>query len=368
VIVKRFFQIVTFAAAFTLFSGSEAMFPQAQPKYADNIIVVTLDGMRWQEVFSGMSRALLNETDGGVPNAASIEQRFGGTTPEERRQRLMPFFWSVVARNGQIFGDPLANSDAHLTNTFSISYPCYNEMFAGFPDERITSNNRMFNPNVTVLEWLNGLPKFNGRVAAFSSWALLPWILNQPRSGIPSNAAGVPIQDVKTDAVRMVNDLAAGLPPYWPESTFDAPTAIGAIEYLRRKHPRVLYVMFEETDEWAHGRRYDMYLDGAFRDDAFIRRLWETAQSLPSHRGRTAMIITTDHGRGSTAADWTSHNAKVSGSDKTWIAVLGPGLAPLGVRKDITVTQGQIAATIARLVGENYNSIQTKAGLPLPLN
>jgi hypothetical protein len=366
--VKRRFQILMFATAFILSAGSETIFPQTQPKYADNIIVVTMDGMRWQEVFSGMSGSLLNEKDSGVRDAASIQQRFGGTTPEERRQRLMPFFWSVVARNGQVFGDPLANSEAHLTNTFAVSYPGYNEIFAGFPDERITSNNRMFNPNVTVLEWLNGRPRFNGRVAAFSSWALLPWILNQPRSGIPSNATGVPIQHVKTDAARMVNDLAAGLPSYWPESTFDAPTAIGAIEYLGRKHPRVLYVMFEETDEWAHGRRYDMYLDGAFRDDAFIRRLWETAQSLPSHKDRTAMIITTDHGRGSTAADWTSHNAKVSGSDKTWVAVLGPGVPPLGVRKGATVTQGQIAATIARLVREDYNSIQPKAGLPLPLN
>ena len=80
------------------------------------------------------------------------------------------------------------------------------------------------------------------------------------------------------------------------------------------------------------------------------------------------MVITTDHGRGSTAADWASHGAKVSGSDRTWIAVLGPGVAPLGVRKNIGATQAQIAATIARLVGEDYNSIQPKAASPLPLN
>ena len=53
--MKRRFQILMFATAFILSAGSETIFPQTQPKYADNIIVVTMDGMRWQEVFSGMS-------------------------------------------------------------------------------------------------------------------------------------------------------------------------------------------------------------------------------------------------------------------------------------------------------------------------
>jgi hypothetical protein len=123
--------------------------------------------MRWQEVFSGLSSALVNESDGGVRNAEAIERRFGGPTAEERRRRLMPFLWSVVAREGQMFGDPSAGSEARVTNGVAISYPGYNEMLAGFPDENITTNARTFNPNVTVLEWLNGLQPFRGRVAAF---------------------------------------------------------------------------------------------------------------------------------------------------------------------------------------------------------
>jgi len=279
----------------------------------------------------------------------------------------MPFLWSVVANDGQIFGDPDAGSDARVTNGLAFSYPGYNEMLAGFPDPDITTNNRNFNRNVTVLEWLHRLPRFKGRVAAFGSWALLPWILNEPRSGIPSLAEGPLVRDTDTDTARMMNELAAGLPRYWAESTFDAPTAMGAIEYLRRKRPRVLYVMFEETDEWAHGRRYDMYLDGAFRSDGFIRRLWETAQSLPDYKGRTALVITTDHGRGMTGADWPSHGAKTPGSDKIWIAVLGPGVPPLGVRKSVSVTQSQVAATIAQLLGQDYPSAVPRAASPLPL-
>ena len=104
-----------------------------------------------------------------------------------------------------------------------------------------------------MLEWLNGLPRFKGRVAAFSSWALLPWILNEPRSRIPS-MGGRLIRDADTDAARMVNELTAGLPQYWAESTLMR-RLLSARLNTCAGNAGALYVMFEETDEWAHGRR-----------------------------------------------------------------------------------------------------------------
>ena len=79
-----------------------------------------------------MSDALLNEKEGGVRNAAAIEQRFGGATIEERRQRLMPFLWSVVA-NRDKFSAIRPLQEARVTNGLSFSYPGYNEMLAGSP-------------------------------------------------------------------------------------------------------------------------------------------------------------------------------------------------------------------------------------------
>ena len=101
----------------------------------------------------------------------------------------------------------------------------------------------------------------------------------------------------------------------------------GALEYLRTRQPRVLYVMLGETDEWAHGRRYDLYLDAAWRSDRFVRRLWELAQSLPAYRGRTALVLATDHGRGATPADWTDHGEKVPGRRVDLDGRDGPGHA-----------------------------------------
>ena len=260
-----------------------------QPARAANVLVVTMDGMRWQEVFGGMVADFLTKEAGGVAEAAPSQQRFGGSTPEQRREKLMPFLWTVVAKRGQIFGDPAEDSVARVTNGLRFSYPGYNELLSGAADPRIDSNDKIYNPNTTVLEWLNGQPAFKGKVAAFASWELLPWILNEPRSHVPSNGEGPPVTSPVNDRQRALNEFAADLPPYWGATRFDAPTGVGALEYLKTHKPRVLYVMLGETDEWAHGRKYDLYLDAAWRNDRFIRQLWETAQSMPEYANRTAL-------------------------------------------------------------------------------
>ena len=338
-----------------------------QPPRAENVLFVTLDGLRWQEVFGGMHHELLTKEAGGVGDAAPIEQRFGAETPEQRREKLMPFLWTVVAAEGQVFGDGARGSEARVTNGLRFSYPGYNELLAGFADPRVDSNNKVLNPNVTVLEWLHRKPAFAGRVAAFASWALLPWILNQQRSGIPCNGDGPPVALPETDRDRLLNAFAADLPPYWRESRFDAATGFGAIEYLRKHRPRVLYVMLGETDEWAHARRYDLYLDAAQRNDRFVRQLWEAAQAMPEYAGRTALLLATDHGRGETAVDWPNHGRDVPAAERIWMAAMGAGVSKSGVRSGIRTTQSQIAATIAALVGEDYTSAEPKAARPLPL-
>ncbi len=341
--------------------------PRQQPTTAANVLVVTFDGLRWQEVFGGLSADLLTKDGGGVSDRAPSERRFAGATPEERRERLMPFFWSVVAKQGQIFGDSTRESIARLTNDMRFSYPGYNELLSGFADPRIDSNDKIPNPNVTVLEWLNRRPPFEGKVAAYASWELLSWILNEPRSGIPSNGHGAPVTNPTTDRHRAINELTADLPPYWGSTRFDASTGMGAIEYLKAYRPRVLYVMLGETDEWAHGRRYDLYLDAAWRNDRFVRQLWETAQSLPEYSNRTALVLTTDHGRGDTSKDWTRHGREVPAAERIWIAVMGPGVPALGIREHTNATQSQVAATIAALLGEDFTQAEPKAARPLEL-
>jgi hypothetical protein len=103
------------------------------------------------------------------------------------------------------------------------------------------------------------------------------------------------------------------------------------------------------------------------RADRFIERIWNVAQGLPAYRGTTALLITTDHGRGATTKDWSDHGKDVPAAEDTWFAAIGAGVPALGVRKDLTVTTSQLAATIAMLLGEDFQKANPAAAKPLPI-
>jgi type I phosphodiesterase/nucleotide pyrophosphatase len=335
-----------------------AVLPLRAAAPARNVVVVTIDGFRWQEVFTGADRAYFAKRSDGKPTEA--ERRFWRDDATERRRALMPFFWNTVATKGAVFGDPSRNSRVHLTNGLWFSYPGYAEMLTGIADPRVDSNDKVPNPNVTVLEWLNGRPDFKDRVHAVGDWDVLPFILNVERSHLPVGSMR-PVPLPGTDRERAINDLADDLPGYWNGVLFDAPVMQAALEALRSRHPRVLYVMLGETDEWAHEGRYDMYLDAAFRSDRFIGRLWQMLQELPDYKDQTTLLLTTDHGRGATQADWTDHGRDVPAAQATWMAMLGPGIDRPGIRQDTAITTSQFAATIAAVVGEDYRAAFPRA-------
>jgi hypothetical protein len=332
---------------------------------ARNVILITIDGLRWQEFFGGADRDYFKRDRNG--SGGEPERLFSRDTKTARRDALMPFTWKTIATEGQVFGDPDAESSSRVTNGLWFSYPGYSEMFVGAADPSIASNDKIPNPNVTVFEWLNGRPGFAGRVAAFGSWDVLPSMLNTERSRIPVGTGWAPVPAAATDRDRAINQLATDLPRYWPYGPFDAPIVYAALEALRTSEVRVVYLMLGEGDEWAHEGRYDLYLDATLRADRFIQRIWETVQRLPAYRNRTALVITTDHGRGATVKDWTNHGKDVPAAEQTWMAVIGPGVPPLGVRKSVQVTTSQIAATVASLVGEEFKGVTRPAAPALPL-
>lgn len=337
-----------------------------QPRTATrNVVLVTSDGLRWQDVFRGADPALLNQPDGGVSDVGAIRREYWRETPEARREALMPFLWTVVARRGQLYGNADKASPAKVANGMNLSYPGYNEMFTGSPDPRIDSNDKRPNPNVTVFEWLNRRPGYRGKVSAVGSWDGYPFILNAERSGLFINAGCVPFDSpMPTECQVLLNRLIAQSTQTWEGHREDAFTFQIALEHLRHDAPRVFYIGLNDTDEHAHDGRYDRYLRAAHTADANLRRLWEELQSRPQYRGTTTMIITTDHGRGNAPVEWKSHGAKVKGSEAIWIGVIGPDTPALGERIGTAlVTEGQVAATIAALLGEDYVA-ETPAAAP----
>ena len=331
-----------------------------------NVIWVIMDGVRRQEVFSGAADALMNKASGGVENADALRKEFWRETPESRREALMPFLWGTAARKGQLFGNIQKKCAVRIVNGFNFSYPCYNEILTGLADPRIDSNDKKPNPNITVLEWLDRRHSFEGRTAFFGAWDVFPSILNRERAKILVNAGeplpgGGPrqefINEIKTDLGDALLDECG---------VYDAVIHHSAIEYLKEKKPRVLCVVYGATDTLGHQRRYDRYLQAIRRCDNWLQRLWETSQTMSNYRGKTSLVVLTDHGRGDAPADWPSHG-KVAGAEYIWIGVMGPKTAAKGEREEVEVTETQVAATVAALAGEDYAAAEARAGKPLPV-
>lgn len=336
-----------------------------------NVVVVMTDGFRWQEMFRGADPALLTPDryyDGR--DVSGLQQQFLAGSPEQQRQKLLPFFWQQFTQHGVIFGDVDAGGSATVTNGLQFSYPGYSETLTGHADPRIHSNDDVPNPNQTVLAWLNHQPEFKGEVAAFGAWHVIANAVNAAKCECVDNAAYDPlVVTPSSPAIDLLNKVKQDAPRIWDDESFDAPTFYTALEYVKLAKPRVLYLSMGETDDWAHGNNYGEYLLSAHRVDDYMQQLWAQLQSMPEYRDSTALIFLTDHGRGSLAAkgdhSWTTHGEKVPEAKNIFIAVSAPGLSG-GVRSD-AVTQSQVAATIARLLGKDWNAAEPLAGKPLPV-
>jgi Type I phosphodiesterase / nucleotide pyrophosphatase len=332
------------------------------------VVLIVSDGLRWQEIFAGADPRLMTDKSGfNWVSEADLRKRYWRADPEARREVLFPFLWGTVAKQGQIFGNRLKGSDAHVSNGKAFSYPGYNEMSTGFPNDAITSNEYGPNPNATVFEWLNKFDEFRGRVAIYGTWNVYDNIFNKARSGlIMQTGWDLPAKENATPRDALLRELYATTTRFDEEDVSNSFLQVPLLDFVRTGTPKVLFVGYGETDNWAHQGRYDLVLDSAQRFDFFVKQLWETMQGMPEYHGNTTFIITTDHGRGSGLVQWKEHGIEEKGSENIWIAVIGPDTAALGERTHAApVVQAQIAATVAAFVGKDYPAAVKKAAAPI---
>jgi hypothetical protein len=320
-----------------------------------SVLLVTLDGVRWQEVFSGAEEGLL-------PGPGKEKSRYWRATPGERREALMPFLWGTVAKDGVLFGNAASGSEVRVSNAFKVSYPGYHELLCGFPHPGIKDNAPLPNPDPTVFEWLHRRPGLHGRVEAWGSWGRFKEILHPERAGFPV------FHGQSAEPATRLDLLMEALPPEWKGSVFDAFVVHRAEDAVAARKPRAMYLALGDTDEWAHAGRYDRYLDSIHRADDFIGRLWNRLQGMPEYRGRTTLLVTTDHGRGTGPEGWKQHNAKHEEAGRIWVAAMGPGV---GLRGEASGhpphVQAQVAATVAAALGEDFPAAVPGAAPPIPL-
>jgi hypothetical protein len=326
----------------------------------ENLVIITLDGMRWQEIFAGMDSAIAKNPEFNQDDSQYIFREYWQTTAQDRRKKLMPFLWTAIAGHGQIAGNREKGNHVNVVNPYWFSFPGYNEIFTGYPDSAINRNDHPANHNVTVLEFFNKQPALKGRVAAFGAWNAFDRIFNEQRAGFPVICAFDTAGGKNPNAnEKLLNSMLRDSYRPWLEGEcLDVFTHYSAMEWLKNKRPRVLYIAYGETDEWAHSGMYRSYLDAARQVDKWIAEIWQWIQQDPKYRNKTTLFITTDHGRGDfIKKEWTSHNNKIQGADQIWFAALGPGIPGKG---ELTTSeqfyQKQFAQSFARLMGLVYKA------------
>ena len=343
-------------------------FPLASAQRSDvrqteNLVLITVDGLRQQEFFGGIDEKLVGE------NQESLRSAYGRASAAARREALMPFFWKTLAPTGVVLGNRAVGSAVKVANPHWFSYPGYAELLTGQVVEEISSNDPVRIPRETVLEFVRRRLRLDAEgVASFATWSVFNFITAHREGAIFSNAGYQKLPSrLTTLGMQPWNDLQTELLTSYDNERHDAVTFHLALEYLKAHRPRLLYLALGETDTWAHSGRYDRVVQSIRQFDAYLETLWHTLQSASTYRDKTTLIITSDHGRGEGEA-WKHHGNDIPGADYIWLAIIGPDTPDRGeISSAPTFYQKQIAATLLRFFGLEEKSFNPEAAPPIPL-
>lgn len=357
--------IFAFALIFSLTAAS------VSTAASRNLILVTMDGVRTQEMFDGFQTNIWQtQKEGEDITKTELYEKFWAENGVERRERLWPFFWGTLMKEqGAIVGDRFDGSVMKLSNRHRFSYPGYSEILTGRANDKvIDSNSKIYNPNPTILEFLKSELNLSDRkVAAFASWDAMNFIVRSRDDAFFSNA-GFEAYESADPLLRASSASQFETTTPWDSVRHDHYTFQFAMDYLERERPRVMFLSLGETDDWAHDKRYDRVIQAIHRSDQYFEQLWNWLQSQEDYRDQTTVLFATDHGRGDNQFNWGSHNDKLPGAAYVWMAAIGNGVAKRGnLKPSAEFSQNQIAATMCYALRIEPNKYHSEIGKPLEL-
>ena len=335
-------------------------------RQTENLILITLDGLRIEEMFAGIDLKVLRLINKkGKLEDYPLYRKFWAPTPRQRRTKLMPFFWGTwMKKFGSIFGNRSRNSNVLISNRHRFSYPGYSEILTGEAhDDVIDSNENRQNPFPTVLDFLRDrLSLAPDKVGAFASWETMRWIATHQEGSITANAG---YEAYSHPQAEQLNRLQFETMTPWASVRHDFYTFELAMIYLRSYQPRIFFLSLGETDDWAHEGNYGRTLEALRQSDDRIRQLWDYLEATPQYQGKTTIVLTTDHGRG-TAREWRHHGSKIKEAAYCWVAIVSPDLDARGEWSDTKpIYLNQIAATLCSFLGIDYGASHPAAGRPI---
>lgn len=274
---------------------------------ADAVILVTLDGVRWQEVFEGIDRARTKEEAMDAPH-------------------LWPNVYRLLRERGVALGG--GNVPISATGPNFMSLPGYTEILMGHSPVACGDNDCGPVKEPTLVdEILNG----GHQAAVVASWERLERaVAKDPRDAFVTTGRNGGTKSAHEGALgRRVAAYQKTKPePGGGDFRLDRYTGEIGLAVLRERHPTFLMIGLGEPDEYAHGNDYPGYVRSLRACDAFLGELFKVLDAMGERGARTAVFVTADHGRGH---DFQNHGGGYVESARTWLLAFGAGIEARGV-------------------------------------
>ena len=293
------------------------------------VVIVTIDGARWQDVFEGSSAAW-----SGAPSI--------------RPEQLMPRTLALVASRGVALGATREGcANVRTASGSNVSLPGYLEIFTGHASRCL--DNKCSKVEASLLD--EAARAGAKGVASIGSWEVLSQAVTGGGPGVFLSVGRYWPEVPANDRLGQLAVAGNGEDPYPGHYGYrpDAATAAIALEYLRAKKPALLHIGLGDTDEYGHRGDYPAYLDALRRADALIGAVSDVLDTMGDDGAKTTVLVTPDHGRN---ADFNDHGAFHAESARTFLLAFGPRVVPRGVgcpTHDITLAD--IAPTVRVLMG-----------------
>lgn len=289
------------------------------PHATRNLVLIAIDGTRWQEIFLGVDPQ--RGRDAGIAVQSAPE--------------LLPNLYHLLIARGVALGAPGYGPAMTASGPEFVSLPGYKELLSGRPALECTSNRC---PPARLPTLLDGarheLAASADDVAAIASWERLDRATAQDNGAIlisVGRTQGATRERLRLDACTsaLLDEAARASPaPGNRDYRPDRYTAALALSYLRQRQPRVLFVGLGDPDEYGHAGDYRGFVGALQKLDAFLGDLYTELGALGRYGQETTVIVTTDHGWSS---EFTDHGSFAPESARVWLIAQGGAVPQRGL-------------------------------------
>jgi hypothetical protein len=313
--------------------GSAALNDAANYVADPRVVLVTIDGVMWQDVFAGLGDAPAQD-----PLAAPY-------TPNLHR---------LTQEHGVLFGGPSCKNEVRAKGPYFVSLPGYFEIFTGAASDKCATNECGQVQGPTFIDDLRKTAKSAKDVAVFASWGhyARAATVDTSKTFVAAASDFNALVATETDpALKGILGEGAQAGPYpgWGDYRADAFTARAALRYLELRRPKLLVLGLGDTDEYGHRWDRHGYLRALRKADDTLGELSATLARMGSDGQNTIVLVTTDHGR---ASNFHEHGPEYPESARVFFAAFGEGLAARGATcASETMYLTEIAGTVKTLLG-----------------